>query len=90
MRRYLHVSEICSAEQFVYRDDNVVISLDLSELGQERETYRYPVKESVKSMLAMGWTIERTKGGEAMFQQREAEKQLKISEASQVERFNMQ
>ncbi|KAI5090640.1 ryanodine receptor 3 isoform X3 [Silurus meridionalis] len=50
---------------------------------KERETYCYPVKESLKSMLAMGWIIERTKEGEAMFQQREAEKQLKSSEASQ-------
>lgn len=67
----------------------MVIPIDLLEFGQERETYRYPVKESVKSMLAMGWSIERTKEGEAMFQQREAEKQLKISEASQVRRFKM-
>ncbi|KAI5611303.1 ryanodine receptor 3 isoform X3 [Silurus asotus] len=50
---------------------------------KERETYCYPVKESLKSMLAMGWIIERTKEGEAMFQQREAEKQLKSLEASQ-------
>uniref|UniRef100_A0AAR2LK81 Ryanodine receptor 3 n=1 Tax=Pygocentrus nattereri TaxID=42514 RepID=A0AAR2LK81_PYGNA len=48
---------------------------------KERETYRYPVKESLKSMLAMGWNIERTKEGEAMFQQRETEK--KTSESSQ-------
>uniref|UniRef100_A0A8C4NNS5 Ryanodine receptor 3 n=1 Tax=Dicentrarchus labrax TaxID=13489 RepID=A0A8C4NNS5_DICLA len=52
---------------------------------KERETYRWPVRESLKSMLAMGWNIERTKEGEAMFQQRESEKQRKISE-SQVER----
>lgn len=51
---------------------------------QERETYRWPVRESLKSMLAMGWNIERTKEGEAMFQQRESEKQRKTSE-SQVE-----
>lgn len=50
---------------------------------KERETYRYPVKETLKSMLAMGWNIERTKEGEAMFQQRETEKQRKISESSQ-------
>uniref|UniRef100_A0A8C1V9U0 Ryanodine receptor 3 n=1 Tax=Cyprinus carpio TaxID=7962 RepID=A0A8C1V9U0_CYPCA len=51
---------------------------------KDRETYRYPVKETLKSMLAMGWNIERTKEGEAMFQQRETEKQRKISESSQV------
>ncbi|XP_029984596.1 ryanodine receptor 3 [Sphaeramia orbicularis] len=54
---------------------------------KERETYRWPVKESLKSMLAMGWNIERTKEGEAMFQQRESEKQRKISE-SQVNGFS--
>ncbi|XP_028858049.1 ryanodine receptor 3 isoform X2 [Denticeps clupeoides] len=47
---------------------------------KERETYRYPVKESLKSMLALGWNIERTKEGEALFQQRESEKQRKTSE----------
>uniref|UniRef100_A0A9J8B7I3 Ryanodine receptor 3 n=1 Tax=Cyprinus carpio carpio TaxID=630221 RepID=A0A9J8B7I3_CYPCA len=52
---------------------------------KERETYRYPVKDTLKTMLAMGWNIERTKEGEAMFQQRETEKQRKISESSQGE-----
>ncbi|XP_066532570.1 ryanodine receptor 3 [Hoplias malabaricus] len=52
---------------------------------KERETYRYPVKESLKSMLAMGWNIERTKEGETMFQQRETEK--KTSEPSQGDGF---
>ncbi|XP_051500982.1 ryanodine receptor 3 [Myxocyprinus asiaticus] len=52
---------------------------------KERETYRYPVKETLKSMLAMGWNIERTKEREAMFQQRESEKQRKTSESSQGE-----
>uniref|UniRef100_A0A8C9XAP6 Ryanodine receptor 3 n=1 Tax=Sander lucioperca TaxID=283035 RepID=A0A8C9XAP6_SANLU len=28
------------------------------------ETYRWPVRESLKSMLAMGWNIERTKEGD--------------------------
>uniref|UniRef100_A0A4W5RCI2 Ryanodine receptor 3 n=1 Tax=Hucho hucho TaxID=62062 RepID=A0A4W5RCI2_9TELE len=46
---------------------------------KERETYRWPVKESLKSMLAMGWNIERTKEGEAMF----IRKQSKISESTQ-------
>ncbi|XP_074541837.1 ryanodine receptor 3 isoform X4 [Halichoeres trimaculatus] len=54
---------------------------------KERETYRWPVKESLKSMLAMNWNIERTKEGEAMFQQRESEKQKKISD-SQVNGFS--
>ncbi|MBN3304979.1 RYR3 protein, partial [Amia calva] len=50
---------------------------------KEREIYRWPVKESLKSMLAMGWNIERTKEGEVMFQQRESEKLRKISQSSQ-------
>uniref|UniRef100_A0A8B9HRZ5 Ryanodine receptor 3 n=1 Tax=Astyanax mexicanus TaxID=7994 RepID=A0A8B9HRZ5_ASTMX len=54
---------------------------------KDRETYRYPVKESLKSMLAMSWNIERTKEGEAMFQQRETEK-LKTTEPSQGDGFN--
>ncbi|XP_033931816.1 ryanodine receptor 3 [Pseudochaenichthys georgianus] len=41
---------------------------------KERETYRWPVKESLKSMLAMGWNIERSKEGESVIQQRESEK----------------
>ncbi|XP_036397613.1 ryanodine receptor 3-like isoform X4 [Megalops cyprinoides] len=55
---------------------------------KEREVYRWPVKESLKSMLAMGWNIERTKEGEAMFQQRESEKLRKISQSSQGNGFS--
>ncbi|XP_032398527.1 ryanodine receptor 3 isoform X4 [Etheostoma spectabile] len=54
---------------------------------KERETYRWPVRESLKSMLAMGWNIEMTKEGDAMLQQRESEKQRKISE-SQINEFS--
>ncbi|KAM6965090.1 ryanodine receptor 3 [Aplochiton taeniatus] len=54
---------------------------ELSE--KERETYRWPVKESLRSMLAMGWNVERTKEGEAMFQQKESEKR-KSSESQAV------
>ncbi|XP_061609074.1 ryanodine receptor 3 isoform X2 [Phyllopteryx taeniolatus] len=42
---------------------------------KEKETYQWPARESLKSMLAMDWNIERTKEGEAMCQQRESEKQ---------------
>ncbi|XP_077442696.1 ryanodine receptor 3 [Stigmatopora argus] len=54
---------------------------------KEKETYRWPARESLKSMVAMDWNIERTKEGEAMFQQLENEKQQKISE-SQVDNFS--
>lgn len=42
------------------------------------------MKETLKSMLAMGWNIERTREGEARLQQKETEKQRKVSESSQV------
>uniref|UniRef100_A0A3P8S6G8 Ryanodine receptor 2 n=1 Tax=Amphiprion percula TaxID=161767 RepID=A0A3P8S6G8_AMPPE len=32
---------------------------------QEKDAYRWGIKETVKSMLAFGWTIERTKAGDA-------------------------
>ncbi|XP_068597641.1 ryanodine receptor 2-like [Brachionichthys hirsutus] len=32
---------------------------------KEKEAYRWAIKETIKSMLAFGWTVERTKEGEA-------------------------
>ncbi|XP_063040140.1 ryanodine receptor 3-like [Engraulis encrasicolus] len=55
---------------------------------KEKEIYRWPVRESLKSMLAMGWSIDRTKDGETMSQQRESEKLRKISQASQGNGFH--
>ncbi|KAL7861798.1 hypothetical protein SRHO_G00132390 [Serrasalmus rhombeus] len=55
---------------------------------KEKEVYRFPVKESLKSMLAMGWNIDRTREGETVFQQRENEKMRKISQVSQGSGFN--
>lgn len=51
---------------------------------QEKEIYRWPIRESLKSMLAMGWSIDRTKDGETM-SLRETEKMRKISQTSQVQ-----
>uniref|UniRef100_A0A452HQS8 Uncharacterized protein n=1 Tax=Gopherus agassizii TaxID=38772 RepID=A0A452HQS8_9SAUR len=51
---------------------------------KEKEIYRWPARESLKTMLAMGWSLERTKEGEAMVQQRENEKLRSISQSSQV------
>lgn len=56
----------------------------LLSLLQEKEIYRWPIRETLKSMLAMGWSIDRTKDGESMSQQRESEKMRKISQVSQV------
>ncbi|KAI7804180.1 putative ryanodine receptor 3-like [Triplophysa rosa] len=50
---------------------------------KEKETYRWSVSESLKSMLAMGWTIDRTKEGEMTFQLREIEKMRRTSQVSQ-------
>ncbi|XP_040054763.2 ryanodine receptor 3 isoform X15 [Gasterosteus aculeatus] len=55
---------------------------------KEKEIYRWPIRESLKSMLAMGWSIDRTKDGESMSLQRENEKTRKISQASQANGFN--
>lgn len=51
---------------------------------QEKEIYRWPARESLKTMLAVGWSVERTKEGEALVQQRENEKLRSVSQASQV------
>ncbi|XP_070696712.1 ryanodine receptor 2 [Pempheris klunzingeri] len=32
---------------------------------KEKEAYRWAIKETIKSMLAFGWTVERTKEGDA-------------------------
>ncbi|KAM6311510.1 ryanodine receptor 3 [Aegotheles albertisi] len=51
---------------------------------KEKEIYRWPARESLKTMLAMGWSLERTKeGGEAVIHQRENEKLRSISQSSQ-------
>ncbi|XP_039525300.1 ryanodine receptor 3 isoform X4 [Pimephales promelas] len=55
---------------------------------KEKEVYRWTVRESLKSMLAMGWSVDRTKEGETMFQQREMEKMRRVSQASQGNGFN--
>ncbi|XP_054256673.1 ryanodine receptor 3 [Indicator indicator] len=51
---------------------------------KEKEIYRWPARESLKTMLAMGWSLERTReGGEAVMHQRENEKLRNISQSSQ-------
>lgn len=53
--------------------------------SKEKEIYRWPARESLKTMLALGWSLERTKeGGEAIRHQRENEKLRSISQSSQV------
>ncbi|XP_067310941.1 ryanodine receptor 3 isoform X2 [Pseudorasbora parva] len=55
---------------------------------KEKESYRGMVRESLKSMLAMGWSVDRTKDGEIMLQQREMEKMRRVSQASQGNGFS--
>ncbi|KAH0620577.1 hypothetical protein JD844_021198 [Phrynosoma platyrhinos] len=50
---------------------------------KEKEIYRWPARESLKTMLAMGWSLERTKEGETIVQQRENEKLRSVSQSSQ-------
>lgn len=58
----------------------IVLPLDV----KEKEIYRWPIRESLKSMLAMGWTVDRARDGESMSHHRDNEKLRKISQASQV------
>uniref|UniRef100_A0A4W5NRM4 Ryanodine receptor 3 n=1 Tax=Hucho hucho TaxID=62062 RepID=A0A4W5NRM4_9TELE len=44
-------------------------------------TAKWPVRETLKSMLAMGWTMDRTKDGETI-SLRESDKMRKISQSS--------
>ncbi|KAM9788017.1 ryanodine receptor 3-like isoform 4-T4 [Syngnathus typhle] len=55
---------------------------------KEKDIYRWPIRESLKSMLAMGWSIDRARDGESMSHQRENEKVRKISQVSQANGFN--
>ncbi|KAM9842965.1 LOW QUALITY PROTEIN: ryanodine receptor 3 [Aulostomus maculatus] len=55
---------------------------------KEKEIYRWPIRESLKSILAMGWSIDRAKDGESMSQHRETEKTRKVSQTSQANGFN--
>ncbi|CAL8286331.1 unnamed protein product [Lota lota] len=55
---------------------------------KEKDIYRWPIRESLRSMLAMSWMVDRSKDGESMSQQRESEKMRKISQTSQANGFN--
>ncbi|MFT7807285.1 ryanodine receptor 2 isoform X1 [Arapaima gigas] len=48
---------------------------------KEKEVYRWPIKESLKTMLAWGWTIERTREGETVGLHNRARR---ISQSSQL------
>uniref|UniRef100_A0A8C9RP23 Ryanodine receptor 2 n=1 Tax=Scleropages formosus TaxID=113540 RepID=A0A8C9RP23_SCLFO len=48
---------------------------------KEKELYRWPIKESLKTMLAWGWSIERTREGETVGLHNRARR---ISQSSQL------
>lgn len=48
---------------------------------QEKEIYRWPIKESLKTMLAWGWRVERTREGDTMALYNRSRR---ISQTSQV------
>uniref|UniRef100_A0A8C3VFW9 Ryanodine receptor 2 n=1 Tax=Catharus ustulatus TaxID=91951 RepID=A0A8C3VFW9_CATUS len=53
-------------------------------MEKEKEIYRWPIKESLKTMLAWGWRIERTREGDSMALYNRTRR---ISQTSQVSHF---
>lgn len=49
---------------------------------QDKEIYRWPIKESLKAMIAWEWTIEKAREGEE--EKTEKKKTRKISQTAQV------
>ncbi|KAM6961301.1 ryanodine receptor 3 [Aplochiton taeniatus] len=49
---------------------------------KEKDIHRWPVRETIKSMLALGWSVERTKDGETLSMQRESENMRKAGQAN--------
>lgn len=51
-------------------------------LPQDKEIYRWPIKESLKAMIAWEWTVEKAREGEE--EKTEKKKTRKISQTAQV------
>lgn len=49
---------------------------------QDKEIYRWPIKESIKAMLAWEWTVEKARDGEVEAEKKAATR--KISQTAQV------
>lgn len=50
---------------------------------QDKEIYRWPIKESIKAMLAWEWTLEKARDGEGEVEKKAATR--KISQTAQVQ-----
>lgn len=58
---------------------------DALSVGQDKEIYRWPIKESIKAMLAWEWTLEKARDGEGEVEKKAATR--KISQTAQVKRI---
>lgn len=56
--------------------------MNLLSVGQDKEIYRWPIKESIKAMLAWEWTLEKARDGEGEVEKKAATR--KISQTAQV------
>jgi len=53
-------------------------------VAQDKEIYRWPIKESVKAMLAWEWTMDKSRDGEGEVEKTTATR--KMSQTAQVGR----
>lgn len=51
-------------------------------VSQDKEIYRWPIKESIKAMLAWEWTLEKARDGEGEVEKKAVTR--KISQTAQV------
>lgn len=54
---------------------------------QDKEIYRWPIKESIKAMIAWGWTLDKARDGDEDKGEKKAAR--KISQTAQVSEDNM-
>jgi len=54
----------------------------LLSVSQDKEIYRWPIKESTKAMLAWEWTLDKARDGEVEVEKKAATR--KISQTAQV------
>lgn len=62
----------------------IIYLLNPLSVVQDKEIYRWPIKESIKAMLAWEWTLEKARDGEGEVEKKAATR--KISQTAQVEK----